>query len=112
MVDNEYQDLHPDEVSEGHMLRDTQKLDPFVKEYAKLQQQLEDLVDNYSAKKLRGKKIKRKQVCCYSWQSDHWQAWHVTVFVEHEESSIANGTGGLHAAWQASATVVKTRVCS
>lgn len=43
-------------------MHNTKKLDPLVKEYQKLQQNLEDLVDDIKFRKLHGKKIKPKKV--------------------------------------------------
>ena len=62
MVDNEYRELHPDEVEEVHVLNDTAHLEKLVKEYRKLQRSLEDLIDDFTSKKRRNKKIKLKLV--------------------------------------------------
>lgn len=43
-------------------MHNTSKLDPLVKEYQKLQQNLEDLVDDIKFRKLHGKPVKPKQV--------------------------------------------------
>ena len=51
-----------DVVEEIHPMHNTSKLDPLVKEYRKLQQNLEDLVDDVKFRKLHGKPIKPKQV--------------------------------------------------
>ncbi|KAK9845039.1 hypothetical protein WJX74_009951 [Apatococcus lobatus] len=51
-----------DVVEEIHPMHNTSKLDPLVKEYKKLQQNLEDLVDDIKFRKLHGKPIKPKQV--------------------------------------------------
>lgn len=62
VVDNEYRQLHPDEVEEVHVLNDTAHLEKLVKEYQKLQRSLEDLIDDFTSKKRRNKKIKPKLV--------------------------------------------------
>ncbi len=67
-MDNEYQELHPKEVEEVHVLHDTDQLEKLVKEYQKLQRSLEDLIDDFTSKKRRDKKIKPKMVCCLL----HW----------------------------------------
>lgn len=51
-----------DVVEEIHPMHNTSKLDPLVKEYRKLQQNLEDLVDDIKFRKLHGRPIKPKQV--------------------------------------------------
>ena len=51
-----------DMVEGVYPMHNTKKLDPLVKEYQKLQQNLEDLVDDIKFRKLHGKKIKPKQV--------------------------------------------------
>ena len=63
VVDTEYRELHPDEVEEVHVLNDTAVLERLVKEYQKLQRSLEDLIDDFTSKKRRSKKIKPKLVC-------------------------------------------------
>jgi len=53
--------LFPGEVQAVHVVYDTAKLDNLVEEYEKLHSNLTDLLDDYTSKKRRHKKIKRKQ---------------------------------------------------
>ena len=61
-MDNEYRQLHPDEVEQVHVLHDTDHLEKLTKEYNKLQRSTEDLIDDFTSKKRRNKKIKPKMV--------------------------------------------------
>ena len=60
MVEREYEELFPGEVEAVHVVRDTAVLNGLVKEYDTLRGKLEDLLDDYTSKKRRHKKIKRK----------------------------------------------------
>ena len=60
-MEREYAELFPGEVEAVHVVHDTAPMNSLVKEYAKLKGKLEDLVDDYTSKKRRHKKIKRKQ---------------------------------------------------
>ncbi|KAK9864573.1 hypothetical protein WJX84_004373 [Apatococcus fuscideae] len=72
VVDTEYRELHPDEVEEVHVLNDTAVLERLVKEYQKLQRSLEDLIDDFTSKKRRSKKIKPKLVRVIGLQYGSW----------------------------------------
>ncbi len=62
VVEDEYAQVHPDSLEQVHLMHDTSKLEPLVKEYKQLQQNLEDLVDDVKFRKRHGKKIKPNQV--------------------------------------------------
>jgi hypothetical protein len=62
LVAREYEELYPGEVDEVHLVRNTRELDPKVAEYEKLEQNLTDLLDDYTSKRRRHKTIKRKKV--------------------------------------------------
>ena len=62
MVGDEYEDLFPGQVLKVETLHKTQNLEGLVADYEKLNQQLWDLIGDYSSKTREGKKFKRKQV--------------------------------------------------
>ena len=68
MVEREFATLFSGDVESVHVVYDTAKLDKLVEEYEKLHGNLTDLLDDYTSKKRRHKKFKRKQVrSCFSW---------------------------------------------
>ena len=62
MVEQEYEELFPNEVEAVHVCYDLADLNGYCNEYEKLKRNLEDLVDDYTSKKRRHKSIKRKTV--------------------------------------------------
>ena len=62
MVEREFATLFSGDVESVHVVYDTAKLDKLVEEYEKLHGNLTDLLDDYTSKKRRHKKFKRKQV--------------------------------------------------
>ena len=62
IVEREYAELFPGEVESVHVVHDTAAMNSLVKEYAKIKGKLEDLLDDYTSKKRRHMKIKRKTV--------------------------------------------------
>lgn len=62
MVGDEYEDMFPGQVVTVETLHNTTTLESLVAGYEKLNNQLWDLIGDYSSKKREGKKIKRKQV--------------------------------------------------
>ena len=68
MVEREFATLFSGDVESVHVVYDTAKLDTLVEEYEKLHGNLTDLLDDYTSKKRRHKKFKRKQVrSCLFW---------------------------------------------
>ncbi len=63
MVADEYNDLFGGQVVSVQPVHETAKLEKLVKKYGKASQKLWDMVGDYSNKKRKGKKVKRKQVC-------------------------------------------------
>ena len=61
MVADEYNDLFGGQVVSVQPVHETTKLEKLVKKYDKASQKLWDMVGDYSNKKRKGKKIKRKQ---------------------------------------------------
>ena len=61
MVADEYSDLFGGQVVSVQPVHETTKLEKLVKKYDKASQKLWDMVGDYSNKKRKGKKIKRKQ---------------------------------------------------
>ena len=62
MVEREFSELYTGELAAVHMVYMCPDLDKLVAEYDKLNNSLLDLLDGYTAKKRRGKPIKRKTV--------------------------------------------------
>ena len=62
MVEREMHTLFPGDVQSVHVVYDTAKLDALVEEYEKIHGNLTDLLDDYTSKKRRHKKFKRKTV--------------------------------------------------
>ena len=62
MVEREMHTLFPGDVQSVHVVYDTAKLDSLVEEYEKIHGNLTDLLDDYTSKKRRHKKFKRKTV--------------------------------------------------
>ena len=62
MVEREMNTLFPGDVQSVHVVYDTAKLDSLVEEYEKIHSNLTDLLDDYTSKKRRHKKFKRKTV--------------------------------------------------
>ncbi|KAK9840790.1 hypothetical protein WJX81_004889 [Elliptochloris bilobata] len=60
MVEREMAALFPGDVQSVHSVYDTAKLDSLTEEYEKLHGNLTDLLDDYTSKKRRHKKFKRK----------------------------------------------------
>lgn len=54
--------LFPGDVQSVHVVYDTAKLDSLVEEYEKIHGNLTDMLDDYTSKKRRHKKFKRKTV--------------------------------------------------
>jgi len=61
MVHDEYEDLFPGQVVSVESVHDTTDLESLAAKYKKTNQQLWDLIGDYSNKKRHDKKIKRKQ---------------------------------------------------
>lgn len=62
IVEDEYAQVHPGSLERVHLMYNTAKLEPLVKEYKQLQQSLEDIVDDIKFRKRHGKPVKPKQV--------------------------------------------------
>ncbi|KAK9852109.1 hypothetical protein WJX84_005426 [Apatococcus fuscideae] len=62
IVEDEYAQVHPGSLKRVHLMYNTAKLEPLVKEYKQLQQSLEDIVDDIKFRKRHGKPVKPKQV--------------------------------------------------
>lgn len=61
-MEQEYEELFGDEVEAVHVVYDMADLNKLCNEYTKLKGKLADLVDDYTSKKRRHKKIKEQKV--------------------------------------------------
>ena len=62
VVQREYDELFGGEVEAVHVVQDMADLNKLCKEYEKLKGKLADLIDDYTSKKRRHKKIKPQKV--------------------------------------------------
>ena len=62
VVELEYDELFGGEVEAVHVVYDMADLNKLCKEYTKLKDKLADLIDDYTSKKRRHKKIKPQKV--------------------------------------------------
>lgn len=83
VVELEYDELFGGEVEAVHVVYDMADLNKLCKEYTKLKDKLADLIDDYTSKKRRHKKIKPQKVqllsCFPFWCQGHTAGRRLTV---------------------------------